>query len=473
MLGILPCAGTASRLFNIPKFMLPTKKEQCSLIVYWINLLINIKCNKIIIGVSENTKLFIDNIIKYNLDENIKNIINVKLVGNTNTMNETILECLKNEKYDIVIMGMPDTYVSSLSTNLIENITKENITKDTITKENITKENIYVGCYLWNIRDTQIGKIGQCNVDDNFIIDIIDKDTSCNYNYGWGVVVFTPEFEKYIYIEDLHIGYSMKRYIDNNKDKIIYQIMNDGMYFDCGTTIGYTEYLTYMEDIKPIKIKGTIIIVAVYINNDLKCYNELVKCLTQLRHIYCNNIIVAIDNGSLNNSWYDMANNLNINIIYNNSVLHRFEIGAYKLALQHFRADKYIFIQGTIFINNKLNLSLLDTTEEMAISFGIENNLVWDNNWLTFINKMLMSINMSCWNNDPVILWNCFCCNNIFINNMFDSGIFNLISNTKAHSCAFEIMLGCYFKKRLNNINCIDNSFFTKIFLSQDPIKIP
>jgi len=435
--------------------MLPTKKEQCSLIVYWINMLINTKCNKIIIGVSENTKLFIDNIIKYNLNEDIKNKIYVKLVGNTTTMNETILECLKDEIYDIAIMGMPDTYVSQLSPILIENIIKKNIN---------------IGCYLWNIRDTQLGKIGQCSVDDNFIIDIIDKDNTCDYNYGWGVVVFKPEFEKYIYKEDLHIGYSMKRYIENNK--IIYQIMNDGMYFDCGTTIGYTEYLNYMEDIQPIKIKGTIIIVAVYINDNLDNYNELEKCLTQLRDIYVNNIIIAVDNGSLNNSWYHIANKLNINILFNNSVLHRFEMGAYKMALQHFRADKYIFIQGTIFINNKINLSALDTSEDMAISFHhINNNLCWDNNGLNLINKMLMSINMACWDNEPIILWNCFCCNNNCITNMLNSGIFDLISNTKAHSCAFERILGCYFKKIIKeNIKCIDHNVFTKIFLNQDPI---
>jgi hypothetical protein len=452
MLGILPCAGTASRLFNLPKFMLPTKKEQCALIVYWINLLIKNKCNKIIIGVSENTKIFIDNILKYNINKNIQNIINIKLVGNTNTMNETIVACLKNEKYDIAIMGMPDTYVSNLSNILIKNMNKENIN---------------VGCYLWNIRDTQIGKIGQCNVDNNFIIDIIDKDPLCEYNYGWGVVVFKPEFEKYIDIKDLHIGYSMKQYIENNK--IIYQIMNEGLYFDCGTTQGYTEYLNYMEDIKPTYIKGTIIIIAVYINNDLDTYNELIKCLTQLRSIYVNEIIVAVDNCSLNNKWYEVAKKLNINILYNNSVLHRYEIGAYKLALQHFRADKYIFIQGTIFINNRLDLSSLDSNEEDAISFNIiENNLCWCENGLNFINKLLRSINMNDWDNDPLILWNCFVCNNIFINNILNSGIFDLPSNTKAHSCAFERILGCYFKKTLKNIKCIDNKSYDKIFLNQE-----
>ena len=219
-------------------------------------------------------------------------------------------------------------------------------------------------------------------------------------------------------------------------------------------------------------IEGTIIIVSVYINNDLNNYNELVKCLIQLRAIYPNNVIVAVDNSSLNNSWYNDANRLNINILHNNSVLHRFEMGAYKLALEHFRADKYIFIQGTIYINNKLNLSQLDTTEEIAIGFGILNDLSWSMDGLNLINQMLTSINMNVWNNDPVILWNCFCCNNIFINNMLNSGLFDLISNTKEHSCAFERILGVYFQKKMKNINRIEHNSFRKIWLCQDIVKI-
>ena len=456
MLGILPCAGTATRLFNIPKFMLPTKKEQCPLIVYWINLLISIKCTKIIIGVSENTNIFIDHILKCNLNESERKYICVKLVGNTETMNETVIGCLKDEIYNTAIMGMPDTYISSLSTILIENINKQN-------------QNSVVGCYLWNIRNTQIGKIGQCNIDDNYIIDIIDKEITCPYNYGWGVMVFKPDFEKYMHHTDLHPGYSMKRYIETNK--IIYQIMNDGLYFDCGTVTGYREYLNYMEPISPVYIKGTIIIVAVYINNEPNNYKQLENCLNQLRHVYANDIIVAVDNSSLNNKWYDIANKLNINILHNNSVQHRFEPGAYKLALEHFRADKYIFIQGTIYINTKLDLSILDITSEMALGFSsLNDKLHWDKAGLNFINKLLKAINMDCWNNDPLLLWNCFCCNNMFINNLLNSGIFDLPCNTKAHSCAFERILGCYFKKKLNSIKCIDATIFTKIFLNQDPI---
>jgi hypothetical protein len=228
---------------------------------------------------------------------------------------------------------------------------------------------------------------------------------------------------------------------------------------------------------EPVKVNGTIIVLAVYINNDSNNFNELMKCLNQLRLVYTNEVIVAVDNGSLNTAWYDDAKKLNIKILYNESVLHRFEMGAYKLALQHFRADTYIFIQGTIYINKKLNLSVLDSDStkeiEMAISFGYLDDFCWNEdgeNLLQLINKLLESIQMNHWNNDGIVLWNSFCCNNRFITGMLHSGIFDLPSNTKAHSCAFERILACYFMKTMNRVEMIDGSEFIKIGLNQDPV---
>ena len=81
---------------------------------------------------------------------------------------------------------------------------------------------------------------------------------------------------------------------------------------------------------------------------------------------------------------------------------------------------------------------------------------------------------MNVWNEEDCIMyWNCFCANNVFMNNMLNSGIFDLPSNTKAHSCAFERILGCYFKKTLEKVESIDRHVFDKIFLNQDPIIIP
>jgi protein involved in sex pheromone biosynthesis len=114
-----------------------------------------------------------------------------------------------------------------------------------------------------------------------------------------------------------------------------------------------------------------------------------------LRHIYTNETIIAVDNSSLNNKWFKIAKSLNIIILSNNSELHRFEMGAYKLALQYYRSDKYIFIQGTIFFNKKLDLTSLNEPLPNATAFKLlHNDLSWSDKGLVLINSLLQSIQM-------------------------------------------------------------------------------
>ncbi len=450
IIGLLPCAGTASRLHNLPKFMLPLKDAKGCLLTRWINLLFLNECNKIIIGASDHTVEFIKQVVKNHFD-NEKDKIFIKLVGKTKTMNETVIKCLENEPFKFVIMGMPDTVVENISTKMI---------KDT---------DADVGVNLWNIRETQLGKIGQCKIDDKYVIDIIDKNKECEYNYGWGIAVFKQPFMKYMLKEDLHTGYSMQRFLNDN-NKITYEIVN-GLYFDCGTVGGYKEYLNYMECVTPVHIKGTLIILAVYINNAEHSYNKLVECLKQVRKIYPNEFIVAVDNGSLNDKWHQVAKELNIIILKNTFTMHKYEIGAYKYALQYFRADKYICVHGTMFVKKKLDLSALDKQTPDAIAFNTLNHLNWSNTGLQLINKLLSSIEMGPWTNEPyLVLSNCFCCNNLFIKDMLESGVFDLPSHTKNHSCAFERILGYYFSKKLKTIGILDSESYDKIHLGQNPI---
>jgi hypothetical protein len=182
-------------------------------------------------------------------------------------MNETILKMVENEDYDLAIMGMPDTHVDYISDTLIKKVSNNN--------------DIIIGSYLWNIRDTQREKIGLCNIDDNHIFDIIDKNKDCDYNYGWGAIIFKKEFENYIKIDDLHLGYSMKLAL-NNSIKIPYEIIN-GQYWDCGTVSEYKEYLNFLEENKPVYIKGLLIIAAVYIEDDEYNLNVLKSCICKVK----------------------------------------------------------------------------------------------------------------------------------------------------------------------------------------------
>ena len=446
IIGIIPCAGTASRLFSLPKFMLPMKDNNLSIMTNWINILFENKCNKIIIGTSDINYPFVNHIINTQT-QHLSNIIIIKNIGITETMNETVLKCLENEIYDLSIMCMPDTYASRLSYDFIDSILNGDAD---------------VGVYLWNIRNTQLGKIGQCECDftNNTIINIVDKDINCNYKYGWGVIIFKKSFENFILKEELHTGYSMKQFILNN-NKINFHIM-DGMFFDCGTIQGYTEYLNYMVEQKPVYIKGTIIILSVYINNDENNYDTLVKCLIQLRHIYKKHTIIAVDNDSLNNKWYEVAKECNIIILQNNSVLHRYEMGAYKFALQYFRADKYIFMQGTIYVYNKIDLSVLNIDKPNALAFLVYPGPAWGEAGINFINKLLEAIDYNKYLGEGLVACNSFCCNDLFLIDMLNDGLFDLPSNTKNHSCAFERVLGVYFTKKLGNIISLPSNYLKK-----------
>ncbi len=51
---------------------------------------------------------------------------------------------------------------------------------------------------------------------------------------------------------------------------------------------------------------------------------------------------------------------------------------------------------------------------------------------------------------------------------MFNNGIFDLHSNTKTHSAAFERILGYYFVKELNNVDILPLDAYNKIFLNQE-----
>jgi hypothetical protein len=438
VIGLILCTGKDSSVLKIPNFVLPLCDKNNSLLSNWIHILEENNCNKIIIGVSTMNEFFASRIINSQF-ANSKAKIVIKLLGNTHSMNETIIKCMHGENYDLTIMCMSDAYTPKLSRKLIDDL--------------INNNEAYVGIYAWN---TQLGKI-----DNNIITDVVDKNTVCDYNYNWGSIVFKPEFEKHIMKED-----SLKRAITENK--ALFQIMH-GLFFDCGTRSGYSEYIGYVSEPKPLHIKGTLIIVAVYINNNEDNYNQLINCLTQLRRVYEHDTIITVDNESLNKKWHETAKELEFIILKNTSVMHRYEMGAYKLALARFRADKYIFIQGTIFINYKFNLSALDCDKPNAISLGTIHALGFSGGEvvLKVINKLLLSINMNEWNNEPLVLWCCFCANNLLIENMFSCGIFDLCSNTKDHSCAFERILGYYLFKELNKFDVIPNDAYQKIWLNQ------
>ena len=218
--GILPLGGNATRMNHLPKFLLP-----CKIGITLLDNIINIfKSNNvlhIVSGVSETNNYLLQN------NNNIE-----KFVVNTKTMSETVYKLMKhidenNTTMYKNILLMPDTYIT---------------VKNEISTMINMLDTYDIVVLLWEIQDYQIGKVGQCNIENSKIIDIIDKDPNCNYPYFWGSIGWRSTMNKYIDPKWETIGNLLKKSIELDIN-IGYVICNNN-YYDCGT---YSEYFTMIK----------------------------------------------------------------------------------------------------------------------------------------------------------------------------------------------------------------------------------
>ena len=215
--GIIPLAGNATRMKNIPKFLLPCKNNY-SLLDNTIEIFNKNNIQNIISGVS----LINDTILG--------NFTITKIVMSTKTMSETVHNIIKHIDENILdktpiyknILIMPDTYFT-INTELNDMINMLN------------KYDIVV--IVWKIKDYQIGKVGQCKIINNEIRDVIDKDISCNYEHFWGIIGWNSSMNKYIDPSWETIGLLINRSIELNIK--VGSIVCDSNYYDCGTYLEY------------------------------------------------------------------------------------------------------------------------------------------------------------------------------------------------------------------------------------------
>lgn len=217
--GIIPCAGSATRMNGIPKFLLPIDDEGFHLLGRWIRLMKE-SVDHLIVATSP---LFYE-IVSAQLEKDVE----IKSLT-TATMCETLLKAIDDNSDDYV-MCMPDTYVPDDSNCINQLVKSLDNTK-------------FVGALrLYEIREDQKGKLGQCEIDSKGIIkDIIDKNPDCNYQFAWGLAAWKKEFNQYILEKDPHVGYSFRNAIKDNLE--IGASFGTGSYFDCGTFLEYRKVI--------------------------------------------------------------------------------------------------------------------------------------------------------------------------------------------------------------------------------------
>jgi hypothetical protein len=218
--GILPISGNASRMKSIPKFLLPSKINS-TLLDETIDIFHKNNINKIIAGVSDTNNLLLSN-----------NDFLEKVIINTKTMSETIFELNKyiSTNYGLnykSILLMPDT-----------NVTITNELKQMIELLNGSYDIVVI---LWKIRSSQIGKVGQCKIFNNEVVNIIDKDINCTYNLFWGSIGWNSNINEFINPEWQTIGQLLNKSLELNIK--IGSIICEGDYYDCGTFEEYFEMI--------------------------------------------------------------------------------------------------------------------------------------------------------------------------------------------------------------------------------------
>lgn len=300
------------------------------------------------------------------------------------------------------------------------------------------------------------------NIIDNLNYEIIKKikDKYLGGVLSWnnieGIFFYKKEIENILINNDYQ----------NNKDIFIKENI-PGLLWNSNNFNDYKNYLTFLSIPNRTYIKGTLIIVALYIGNiEEEKINISLNCLINLRKNYPNEFIIIVDNNSYNKEWINLANMLSMYIIKNTSDLYRYEIGAYNLALKYFKADKYICIQHNINFHSKIYQEL-SIDEPDAYVFNTTTHLNMSNEGLNIINKYLNFLNMKDWNNEPLAIWNCFYCNDLMMDKIINSGLFDLFLNNKYISEVYERLLGTFLFRNLGNVKIIDNKNFDKIFFNQ------
>ncbi len=215
----IPAAGKASRLAGLPKFYLPIK-ENNFLLNYHIKNLQNKENYDIFLGVNSSFYESLENTF-----QDIK-VIQIQ----SNSMVETVCKLGLPENGNSLVI-MPDTFFKDYQ--VINDMA-----------EKLVNENYDAVLGLWKIRSDQKGKLGQCTLSKDKVLEVIDKDETCNEEYFWGSLCWNKEFNNFINSEDEHFGISINRAIKSNLN--VGYIKSDTNYFDCGT---FDEYKFMLENL--------------------------------------------------------------------------------------------------------------------------------------------------------------------------------------------------------------------------------
>lgn len=216
-IGILPASGKASRVGGIPKFCLPISDER-SLLQWHVEQMLEV-CDEVRVSTRSEWVPIIQN-----MDMNIKII-----VREPSTMSDAV-KFMVGDYNDTVLIGMPDTYILG---------SQKNIYKEMLSAPG----DLVLG--TWECGEDIKGRVGQVLLSGDKVLSSMDKNSSCDYPYMWGTMLFRKNLIRYIDVELDHPGKQIQEWIDMSLD--VRAVRPGGKYMDIGTLKGLKQLYKEME----------------------------------------------------------------------------------------------------------------------------------------------------------------------------------------------------------------------------------
>lgn len=218
MIGLLPAAGNAKRLYGLPKYLLPI--ENTFLMKRHCDLMTAAGCDLVAIGHQPNNTL-----IEQYVPHDGKVFIPVLRYA---TMNQTLLSVHHWLTYaglcdDPILFGMPDTYFTEPTVYLCFD-------------DLIDRPDVDVVVSLFEARPGQRNG-GMCRLENGLLTEVIDKPAETDLTLIWGAMAWKPVFWDCVDPNEQHVGFALARAIERGLS--IATVRFPGTFWDCGTSRDY------------------------------------------------------------------------------------------------------------------------------------------------------------------------------------------------------------------------------------------
>lgn len=218
MIGIIPAAGSASRMFGLPKMLLPTPR---GVLIDVLAERMAVTCDHLYTG----TRSGLYGMLAGRLATDAHTVY----LANTATMSETVKLAERFTVGAYVAFGMPDT--------LFED--------DTAYSKLIAAldagADVAVG--VFRVRHGQHQRGGMVDIDGDRVRAVVDKPETCSLAWIWGVLAWKPALWPLINPATPHVGYALPRAISAGLD--VRPVILNGPYWDCGTPEEYFECIAH------------------------------------------------------------------------------------------------------------------------------------------------------------------------------------------------------------------------------------